>query len=85
MSEFTHFKISILESNAIPFSKGWFQINRFHNQLFMQRIIEALLDVRNFDLRLWTIISGANLYESDTSKFYYSYSIISNYSSFTLK
>ena len=60
-----------------PLSKTGSKINKFHNQLYMQRIIEALIDVRNHEKRLWTIISGANLYKPETNTFYYSYSNLS--------
>ncbi len=47
------------------------KINRCHNQIFMQRVIEYCSDVRPNPETLWRIICGANFYDEKQLQFHY--------------
>ena len=61
-------------SNAThTFSKVGQEINTFHNQLYMQHIINLFHNVNNNKNIFWSIICGMNLYNNNTKQFEYKY------------
>ncbi len=53
----------------VQFALDGSKINKIHQQLFMQKLIEFLYDIRTDKLLLWKIICGANYFDTDSNQF----------------